>query len=82
MLPRFFWGVVLAICLLTIASVLLIGVKPNTPIGCCRKTILRWFYKMFTIVFFLTVNFSLISWEEVSLEDVNHYAEFLGDRKT
>ena len=33
-------------------------------------------------LFLIFVNFSLFSWEHVSLEDVDYYSEFLGDKKT
>ena len=80
MLPRLLFGIVLGILLCTIVKICLICQPMDKPIRGCRRVIIRWFYKFFTTLFQLFTNFNFVTWKRLQMQDVNHYAEWLGPR--
>lgn len=80
LIPRFLFGVVIAILLCLIIKIAMIGHARNEPLGCCRRPIIRWTYKIVATLFQLFTNFNFVTWSRLTLEDVNHYEEWLGPR--
>ena len=54
----------------------------DEPISGCRKCFIRWYYRIACFLFQLISNFNIVTWKTLSMQDVNHYEEWLGPRET
>ena len=50
----------------------------DEPISGCRKVFIRWSYRIACFIFQFFSNFNFVTWKTLSMQDVNHYEEWLG----
>ena len=79
LVPRLLATGILGLSLLIWLKLLLIGHKNDgTPIRGCRKAVFAFIFKIhFHLMSFLAV-LNILRHEQITLEDVNHYEEYLG----
>ena len=82
MLPRLFFGIVMAIVLCLVLKIMLIGQPLKDPIRGCRRVTIRLFFKLFAWLFQLVVDFNFVTWKTLTMEDVNYYEEWLGPKES
>ena len=78
MVPRFAIGVTLGLTLCIILKIALLCQPMDQPIKGCRKCFIRVCYKVSTFLFQLITNFHFVRFKRLTMEDVNHYTEWLG----
>lgn len=81
LIPRFLFGCIIALICILLVKLALIGHPANEPLGGCRKPFIRWCYKVFTFLFQLITNFNVVTFNKLTLDDVDHYQEWLGPKE-
>ena len=81
LVPRFVIGVVAFISLLFWVNILMVGHPMGEPLTGVRKKILAWTYKLHVYTQSVFALFTSIRYREISLEQVNHYQEYLGTKE-
>ena len=47
----------------------------------CRSCFIRWSYRIACFLFQFFANFNFVTWEHLSVQDVNYYEKWLGPRE-
>ena len=78
MIPRMILVIIFLSLLIFCLSIFLIGHDRSRPITGCRKFLCSFVLKWITIVMCVVCWFTYMGYDYLTLEDVNHYQEFLG----